>query len=280
MRSGMRLANCTRILHNTQLHGIYCDSRGVGLLRSGDDRPRPRAPRARPVRARLRLARGAARDRPRPAAGPERRTPRATASSRTRRRSRAAPTSSSSASTTSGRPTLEPPSRGVVVDLSGAHRLADASLYAEWYGFDASARRPSSRTGRTRFPSSASVALAAGREPGLLRDRGAPGARARSPGSPIRRASCRRREVRRLGRGPGPPGRARTPARCSRTSPRTRSGRHQHEPEIEQVLGFPVCFVPHLLPVRRGLIATCYVKADAAEARELLEAAYVGLIQR
>src|SRR5947209_3853593 len=37
-------------------------------------------------------------------------------------------------------------------------------------------------------------------------------------------------------------------------------GRHQHAPEIEQALGFPVTLVPHLLPVRRGLIATCYVE--------------------
>ena len=39
-----------------------------------------------------------------------------------------------------------------------------------------------------------------------------------------------------------------------------RVGSHQHAPEIAQALGFPVCFVPHLLPVRRGLLATCYVK--------------------
>src|SRR5689334_7855011 len=31
---------------------------------------------------------------------------------------------------------LEPPAAGVVVDFSGAHRLADTSLYAEWYGFE------------------------------------------------------------------------------------------------------------------------------------------------
>src|SRR6202035_2908222 len=30
-----------------------------------------------------------------------------------------------------------------------------------------------------------------------------------------------------------------------------RVGDHQHAPEIAQALGFPVCFVPHLLPVRR-----------------------------
>ena len=37
-------------------------------------------------------------------------------------------------------------------------------------------------------------------------------------------------------------------------------GEHRHAPEIGQALGFPVTFVPHLLPVRRGLLATCYVR--------------------
>jgi N-acetyl-gamma-glutamyl-phosphate reductase len=50
-------------------------------------------------------------------------------------------------------------------------------------------------------------------------------------------------------------------------------GGHRHAPEIAQQLGFPVCFAPHLLPVRRGLLATCYVRTDA-DARALLEAAY------
>jgi N-acetyl-gamma-glutamyl-phosphate reductase len=34
-----------------------------------------------------------------------------------------------------------------------------------------------------------------------------------------------------------------------------------------------VCFVPHLLPVRRGLIATCYLQTHA-DVRALLEEAY------
>jgi N-acetyl-gamma-glutamyl-phosphate reductase len=50
-------------------------------------------------------------------------------------------------------------------------------------------------------------------------------------------------------------------------------GAHRHAPEIAQQLGFSVCFVPHLLPVRRGLLATCYVQTDA-DVRSLLEAAY------
>jgi len=50
-------------------------------------------------------------------------------------------------------------------------------------------------------------------------------------------------------------------------------GRHRHAPEIAQQLGFDVCFVPHLLPVRRGLLATCYVHF-AGDAREALEESY------
>jgi N-acetyl-gamma-glutamyl-phosphate reductase len=50
-------------------------------------------------------------------------------------------------------------------------------------------------------------------------------------------------------------------------------GTHQHAPEIAQTLGFPVCFVPHLLPLRRGLLATCYV-APARDLRPLLEETY------
>jgi N-acetyl-gamma-glutamyl-phosphate reductase len=52
-----------------------------------------------------------------------------------------------------------------------------------------------------------------------------------------------------------------------------RVGRHQHAPEIAQALGFPVCFVPHLLPIRRGLLATCYARLHE-DARTLLESAY------
>jgi N-acetyl-gamma-glutamyl-phosphate reductase len=52
-------------------------------------------------------------------------------------------------------------------------------------------------------------------------------------------------------------------------------GAHRHAPEIAQQLGFPVCFVPHLLPVRRGLLATCYLQTGA-DARAILGDAYGG----
>jgi N-acetyl-gamma-glutamyl-phosphate reductase len=53
-----------------------------------------------------------------------------------------------------------------------------------------------------------------------------------------------------------------------------RVGAHQHAPEIAQALGFPVCFVPHLLPVKRGLLVTCYAQATGEDLRDRLEAAY------
>jgi N-acetyl-gamma-glutamyl-phosphate reductase len=52
-------------------------------------------------------------------------------------------------------------------------------------------------------------------------------------------------------------------------------GDHKHSPEIAQLLGFPVTFVPHVVPLRRGLVCTCYVAA-AEDPRPLLEAAYAG----
>jgi N-acetyl-gamma-glutamyl-phosphate reductase len=50
-------------------------------------------------------------------------------------------------------------------------------------------------------------------------------------------------------------------------------GSHRHAPEIAQLLGFPVTFVPHVVPLRRGLVCTCYVAATE-DPRPLLEAAY------
>jgi N-acetyl-gamma-glutamyl-phosphate reductase len=50
---------------------------------------------------------------------------------------------------------------------------------------------------------------------------------------------------------------------------------HRHAPEIAQLLGRPVTFVPHLLPVRRGLLVTCYLRSGN-DARALIESAYAG----
>src|SRR5882672_3598938 len=49
--------------------------------------------------------------------------------------------------------------------------------------------------------------------------------------------------------------------------------RHQHQPEIAQTLTRPLTFTAHLLPVKRGILATCYARLPAGRsAGELKEA--------
>ena len=55
---------------------------------------------------------------------------------------------------------------------------------------------------------------------------------------------------------------------------------HRHTPEIEQATGAQVLFTPHLAPVNRGILATCYARpTDATSTAEVLDAlrtAYAG----
>jgi N-acetyl-gamma-glutamyl-phosphate reductase len=53
---------------------------------------------------------------------------------------------------------------------------------------------------------------------------------------------------------------------------------HRHTPEIEQAIGAQVLFTPHLAPMARGILATCYARPselkDTAAAMAVLRAAY------
>ena len=50
---------------------------------------------------------------------------------------------------------------------------------------------------------------------------------------------------------------------------------HRHTPEIEQVLGAQVLFTPHLAPMNRGILATCYATATSDDdPLDILRAAY------
>jgi N-acetyl-gamma-glutamyl-phosphate reductase len=168
---------------------------------------------------------------------------------------------------------VEPPPDAVVVDLSGAHRLADAALYPAWYGWEHP--RPGSLGvwgyGLPELwpPSGRLVA-----NPGCYATAAllalAPLADVVEPASVVVDAKS----------GVSGAGRALKPSShagfvLENLSP-YRVGTHQHAPEIGQALGFPVCFVPHLLPVRRGLLVTCYAAASAGGLRERLEEAYAG----
>jgi N-acetyl-gamma-glutamyl-phosphate reductase len=166
---------------------------------------------------------------------------------------------------------LEPPPEAVVVDLSGGHRLNDGALYGDWYGFT----HP--------FPGELaewSYALPelyppAGR---LIANPGCYATAALLALAPLAAAIEPEGIVVDAKSGVSGAGRALKASShagfvLENLSP-YRIGSHQHAPELEQALGFPVCFVPHLLPVRRGLLATCYARAVDGGSRERLEDAY------
>ena len=162
---------------------------------------------------------------------------------------------------------LEAPPDAVVVDLSGAHRLRDPALYAEWYGFE--------HPGGLEAWSYALPELFPPEGP-LIANPGCYATAALLALAPLAGAIDPAAVVVDAKSGVSGAGRALKPAShagfvLENASP-YRVGSHQHAPELEQALGFPVCFVPHLLPVRRGLLATCYVEGEGL--RDLLETAY------
>ena len=168
---------------------------------------------------------------------------------------------------------LEPPPDAVVVDLSGAHRLADAELYPAWYGWE----HP--RPGTLGDWSYALPELwrPAGR---LIANPGCYATAALLALAPLVEVIDGASVVVDAKSGVSGAGRALKPAShagfvLENLSP-YRVGTHQHAPEIGQALGFPVCFVPHLLPVRRGLLVTCYARAVDGGLREALDDAYAG----
>ena len=156
----------------------------------------------------------------------------------------------------------------VVVDLSGAHRLDDTSLYAQWYGWE----HPGTTAGWSYaipelFPP----------QTDLIANPGCYATAAILALEPLRDAIDGSSVVVDAKSGVSGAGRELKASShagfvLENLSP-YKVGSHQHAPEIAQALGFPVTFVPHLLPVRRGLLATCYV-SPTAELRPLLEEAY------
>src|SRR5438874_10524304 len=160
--------------------------------------------------------------------------------------------------------TSNPPDDAVVVDLSGAHRLTDGELARAWYGVAPGAWSyglpelypPQGNLIANPGCYATAALLALGPLAGVV-----------DPATVVVDAKS------------GVSGAGREPKAASHAgfvlenlSPYA-VGKHRHAPEIAQQLGFAVCFVPHLLPVRRGLLATCYLHSDA-DVRTLLEDAY------
>jgi N-acetyl-gamma-glutamyl-phosphate reductase len=167
--------------------------------------------------------------------------------------------------------------RGVrVVDLSGAFRLEEGALYPRWYGFEHAAPRwlaearyglPELERERLRgarlvsnpgcYATATALALAPLVKSGLVEPEGIAVTAMSGVSGAGRKATedysfCEIDEDLRA----------------------YRLGKHQHAPEIEQTVRRfagrcgPISFTPHLVPIRRGILATCLLRprAGAGEA--------------
>ncbi len=151
---------------------------------------------------------------------------------------------------------------GCVIDLSAAYRLKDSSLYPTWYGFEHT---------QTNLLAQAVYGL-----PELYRSE-LPGAKLiATPGCYVTAASLALTPLVRSGlvepkgiivdaaSGVSGAGRALKHGSLFSTVDEdfTAYGLldHRHTPEIEQVTGAQVLFTPHLAPMNRGILATCYAR--------------------
>ena len=170
------------------------------------------------------------------------------------------------------------PPETVVIDAGADHRLDSAEAWNQFYGSEHAGTWPyglpelvvdSSGTrqreqlrGATRiavpgcYPTSALLALAPGFAAGLL-----------EPQDVVIVAAS----------GTSGAGRAVKPHLLGSEvmgsmSPYGVGGAHRHTPEIEQATGAQVIFTPHLVPMNRGILATCYARPTAATStQELLD---------
>lgn len=163
---------------------------------------------------------------------------------------------------------------GVVIDLSAAYRLKDSSLYPTWYGFEHT---------QPELLAQAVYGL-----PELYRSQLVGAKLIATPGCYVTAASLaltplvRSRIVNPLGiivdaaSGVSGAGRALKHSSMFSTIDEdfTAYGLldHRHTPEIEQVTGAQVLFTPHLAPMNRGILATCYARplSDAPTTASLL----------
>jgi N-acetyl-gamma-glutamyl-phosphate reductase len=166
---------------------------------------------------------------------------------------------------------LDPPAEGVVVDLSGAHRLEDAGLYEQWYGFE-HPRAGDLGAWEYALPE---LSPAEGR---LIANPGCYATAALLALGPLAGAIDPDSVVVDGKSGVSGAGRSLKPASHAgfvlENVSAYKVGSHQHAPEIAQALGFPVTLATHLLPIRRGLLVTCYARATEDDLRERLGDAY------
>jgi len=167
---------------------------------------------------------------------------------------------------------------GCVVDLSAAFRLKDASLYPTWYGFT--------------HDQPELLATAVFGLPELHRQDLKEATMIATPGCHVTAATLALAPLVEAGAiepsgivvnsitGVSGAGRAlkHTSLFCTADEDVTAYGLldHRHTPEIEQETGAQVLFTPHLAPLSRGLLATCYAKPKGSVTTASLLATLAG----
>lgn len=163
---------------------------------------------------------------------------------------------------------------GCVVDLSAAYRLKDASLYPQWYGFvhDQPEMLAKAVLGLPELYRSELVGA------GLIATPGCHVTAATLALAPLVRAGLIETTGVVINSITGVSGAGRALKHsslfCTVDEDVNAYGLldHRHTPEIEQEIGAQVLFTPHLAPLSRGLLATCYARpAAAVTTRSLLE---------
>jgi N-acetyl-gamma-glutamyl-phosphate reductase len=156
---------------------------------------------------------------------------------------------------------------GCVVDLSAAFRLKSAAAYPRWYGFehDQPALLAEAVYG---LPERTRAELPGAR---LIATPGCYVTAATLALAPLLDAELIRRDGLIVDAASGVSGAGRAPKAttsfCTVDEDFVAYGLldHRHTPEIEQNLGAEVLFTPHLAPMNRGILATCYARPAGSE---------------
>ena len=164
-----------------------------------------------------------------------------------------------------------------VIDLSGAFRLRDSAAYPRWYGFEHTQTALISEAiyglpelrkvpQGTRlvanpgcYPTAAALALAPLIEAGAVE-----GPFICDAASGVTGAGRKATEEMSF-------------AEVDEDFKAYKVLRHQHQPEMAQTIGKPLTFTAHLLPLKRGILATCYARAvKGADPKAALLHKYAG----
>jgi N-acetyl-gamma-glutamyl-phosphate reductase len=168
----------------------------------------------------------------------------------------------------------------LVIDLGADFRLKDPSLYPLWYGFE---HRAPELLGRFVYGL-----------PELFRDELVGARLVAAPGCYVTAASIALAPLVREGlieatgvivdAASGSSGTGRAPSAGFQHAVVNESFsaygllKHRHTPEMEQTIGAEILFTPHLAPMTRGILATCYGRVaegrDGSECLRVVEEAY------